>query len=164
MKHVKLFESFVNEGKKSWFVDDIIKEWEKELGPPHPNVPTKGQYAFFWNTDGQGWWTRGDGAKYKDMNFIASATPKSSMPLKDRLVDDYKHIKTEEDLMDWAWAELKKMSKGKEFEVSGPLGSDEKEPAIIIKDYVFIYRETWGTPVIKYGSKSILKNLEVWRS
>ena len=167
MKHIKLFESFVNEGrKKTYFVDDLIAEWEKELGPPHPNAPHKSYYSFFWNEYGQGWMTRLDGKRYKDMNFIMSSTPKSSMSLKDRLKDGQSsaNIKTEEDLMDWAWNKLKKMAKGKEIEVSGAHGSDEKEPAVIIGDYVFIFRETWGTPVIKYASKSILKNFEVWRS
>ena len=164
MKHVKLFESFVNEAKKTRFVDDIINEWEKELGPPHPNAPNQSYYSFFLNKNGHGFWTRFDGQRYKDMDYIMSSTPQSTMALKDRLKADHSSIKTEKDLMDWAWNKLKQMAKGKELEVSGEHGSDSKDPAVIIGDYVFIYRGTWGTPVIKYASKSILRNLGVWRS
>jgi len=160
----KIDRTSVSENKKSQFVDDLIDQWQIELGGTHPNAPNRPHYSFFLNKTGRGFWTRFDGKKYKDMDYIMSSTRESTMDLEDRLKDKQSSIKSEKDLMDWAWNKLKQMAKGKELEVSGEHGSDSKDPAVMIGDYVFIYRGTWGTPVIKYASKSILRNLGVWRS
>ena len=157
-------KSFVNEDKKTRFVDDLLDKWQIELGGTHPNAPNRPHYSFFLSKPGRGFWTRFDSKKYKDMDYIMSSTRESTMDLKDRLKDKQSPIKSEKDLMDWAWNKLKQMSNGRELEVSGEHGSDSKDPAVMIGDYIFIYRGTWGTPVIKYASKSILRNLGVWRS
>lgn len=157
----KLNQEEINEADKiTNAVDDMLEKWMLELGEPHPNAPNRSHYPFFETKPAQGWWTRGDGKRYKSPPYIAAS--KSTMPLEDRLKDKDSPIKNETDLMNWLWEKLK--AQGKEFQIAGPHGSDEPSPAVKIGDYIFILNDSWGKPTISYSTRSILKNAEIWRS
>ena len=157
----RLEEQEINEADKiTNAVDDMLDKYTLELGEPHPNTTKRSYYPFFETKPAQGWWRRGDGVKYKSPPYIAAS--KSTMSLEDRLKDKDSPIKNETDLMNWLWEKLK--SRGTEFQVAGPHGSDKPSPAVKIGDYIFIYNENFGRPIISYSTRSILRNAAVWRS
>jgi len=80
-------------------------------------------------------WTRGDYARYKEPDKLESST-----------IDDL-----------WNFL-IKEYPKAKKLEVRGEFGSDPYEPAIIVNDIIYINRKDF----IQVGSRSILKNSDVW--
>jgi len=85
-------------------------------------------------------WTRGDGCRYKDMDYIAASN-----------VDN----------IDIFWNRIKETQKYEDGPlVKGEFGSDPYSPSIFIKGFILIKR----TNSIDYATKSILKNSDVWHS
>jgi hypothetical protein len=153
-------EAVINEADKiTTAVDNMLEKWMLELGEPHPNAPNRSYYSFFETKPAQGWWTRGDGARYKQPPFIAPS--KSSMPLKDRLKDKSSSIKNETDLMNWLWKKISSLSGAKKLNVSGEFGDGAE--AIKVGGNLFV-RQKNNPRAISYSTTSILRNMGVWKS
>lgn len=97
------------------------------------------------------WWTRGDGSRYKDWNYLE---PYSLKPA------ERASTKQNERVMKVIYQLFEDSNYTSKFLLSGEFGSSEYAPAFLLNNYVYFMNKTR----IYFGSKTRLKNSSVWRS
>jgi hypothetical protein len=159
MKHVKLFEAFVNEAQSK--VDKTLEPLFTEI-----NMEVTG-------FDGGGlkllkvdkprtMWTHLDGSKYKDPNrIVVDMLSWRHNTRKERFKMD--SIKKPDDLVELAWEKLSKMPRAKKIEISSEIGEDKWNEAYQIGDYIYTKIYGFDGLQINVQSKAILKNTFVWK-
>ena len=106
-------------------------------------------------------WTRGDGSRYKDWPYISSFYEPQQYEDKENN-RDLKHLpddmNTGSDVMKHLWSVIE--SKGKALgKISDEFPSIPRGNAVLVGSIIFVL-DNYGS--IKFGSKSRLKNSDVW--
>ena len=160
MKHVKLFEGFINEAQSK--VDKTLEPLFTEINMEVTGFDGGGLKLLRVDKP-RSMWTHLDGSKYKDPNrIIVDMLSWKHNTRKERFKMD--SIKKPDDLIEYAWEKLSKMPRAKKIEISNEIGEDKWNEAYQIGNYIYtkIYGFDGGLQ-INVQSKSVLKNTSVWK-
>lgn len=157
MEHIKLFEAFVNESKMDSITDPILREISDKVRDGKP-----GRKLFMFSKGGA-IWTKGDGRKFRDPNHIKIWKYWFNKDAEERAKINPK-IKTEYDLIEFAFNEIGKLPGAKKIQLSNEFEGDTFRDAYVVKDYIYTLAGGFEGWKIDIQTKGILRNKDIWRT
>lgn len=157
MKHVKLFEGFLNESKMESTIEPILREISDKA-----RDGKEGRKLFMFSRGGR-IWTKGDGRKFRDPNHITVWTYWFEKDAEERAKINSK-IKKEYDLIEFAFNEIGKLPGAKKIQLSTEFEGDNFRDAYVVGNYIYTLAAGFDGWKIDIQTKSILKNKDIWRT
>ena len=157
MKHIKLFEGFLNENKMESTVEPILKEISDKA-----RDGKEGKNLFLFNRGGTTW-TMGDGRKFREPNHISIWKYRFEKDTTEREKINPK-LKKEYDLIEFAFNEIGKLPGAKKIQLSTEFEGDNFRDAYVVNNYIYTIGGGHAGWKINIQTKGILKNKDIWRS
>lgn len=150
------FKEFLNESTIEKFFDGLVDTLNDRM-----NEKLGIRTIIFEKKPGMRMWTRGDGSKYKEpstiINSVEGAWVRKNKPEAANKVPE---MINDETLNDWAWEQIKAMGAKEGPMIKDEVGSSDYRESLKLGKYILIKNKR----TIDYGSSSLLRNVDVWKS